>query len=92
MKIAFYILLISFSAFAYNAKAASFEGFKQQAQCRTLGKGAAMSAVSRHTGEKVVSASLNKRSNPPTYRVKTISKSGRVRTYRVNACTGQFLG
>ena len=92
MKKALYLVLLTLSVFVLDAKAESFAEFKESAQCRTVGKGTAMSVVARGTQNKVLSASLNKRSSPPVYKVKTISKSGRVRTYRVDACTGRLLG
>ena len=57
--------------------------------CTPIGKGAAMSTAARRTDGKVLSASLNMRARPPVYRVKILTKSGRVRYVYVNACSGR---
>lgn len=92
--------------FAVNGQAASqktlfpserlsserFSAEKQRQTCVPIGKGAAMSAVAQRTNGKVLGASLNTRSRPPTYRVKVLTKSGRVRHIYVHACNGRVLG
>ncbi|WP_251359808.1 PepSY domain-containing protein [Kangiella sp. TOML190] len=60
-------------------------------QCRLISKSSAMRAVAARIDGKVISAFLT-RSRPPVYRVKTLSKSGRVRSVSVNACNGQVYG
>ncbi|MCW8855866.1 MAG: hypothetical protein OQJ95_00775 [Kangiella sp.] len=65
---------------------------RQDQSCVPIGKSAAMSAVARHTNERVLSASLNMNRKPPVYRVKVLSSSGRVRHLLVNACNGRVIG
>lgn len=85
-------LIIAASSTPLDA-ANSFNDTPQRAvQCNMIGKGAAMSVVASRIEGKVLSAQLNKHSNPPVYRVKLITKSGRVRQVMVNACNGQLIG
>lgn len=62
---------------------------REKTVCTPIGKGAAMSIAARRADGKVLSASLNMRARPPVYRVKILTKSGRVRHIFVNACTGR---
>ncbi len=97
MKKVLFLLLILISSFAglytSSAEAASQREPRRDrdAQCKMISKSSAMRAVASRTGSKVVSAYLS-RGNPPMYRVKTLSKSGRVRSISVNACNGQVYG
>ncbi len=61
------------------------------AECRVISKSSAMRSVASRIDGKVISAYLT-RGKPPMYRVKTLSKSGRVRSVSVNACNGQVYG
>lgn len=95
-----FVSILSLS-FAVNGQAASQKilfaaerssSEQQRETCVPIGKGAAMSAAAQRTNGKVLGASLNTRSRPPTYRVKVLTESGRVRHIYVHACNGRVLG
>lgn len=97
MKKALFLLIILFAAgssfYSASAEAAAQKEPKRDrtAECRVISKSSAMRAVAGRINGKVISAYLT-RGNPPMYRVKTLSKSGRVKTISVNACNGRVYG
>ncbi|NVJ66572.1 MAG: hypothetical protein HWE16_08780 [Gammaproteobacteria bacterium] len=97
MKKALFLLMIFFSsvaALASNGLAAAEQREPKRdrdVECRIISKSSAMRAVAGRTDGKVISAYLT-RGRPPMYRVKTLSKSGRVKSVSVNACNGQVYG
>lgn len=64
---------------------------RSEQPCVPIGKSAAMSAAAQQTNGRVLSASLNMNRRPPVYRVKVLSKSGRVSHVLVNACNGRVI-
>jgi len=81
---------VLFTSERFSSERTSSE--KQRETCVPIGKGAAMNAAAQRTNGKVLGASLNTRSRPPTYRVKVLTESGRVRHIYVHACNGRVLG
>ncbi|MBV34280.1 MAG: hypothetical protein CMP47_02290 [Rickettsiales bacterium] len=94
-KITLLALLVATVLFAPNSHGATKQKLlptpelREKTACTPIGKGAAMSIAARRADGKVLSASLNMRARPPVYRVKILTKSGRVRHIYVNACTGR---
>lgn len=94
-KITLLALLMATVLFAPNSYGATKQKLlptpelREKTACTPIGKGAAMSIAARRADGKVLSASLNMRARPPVYRVKILTKSGRVRHIYVNACTGR---
>ncbi len=96
MKKALFLLSLFLLGMAPNLQAAQEReprrgDNKPRLECRLISKSSAMRAVANRSRDKVLSAFLTN-GNPPMYRVKVISKSGRVRNISVNACNGRVYG
>ena len=89
------IVLLALSAAISSAEAAGIrvdtKVESKEPACVPIGKSAAMSAVAQQVEGRVLSATLNMNRRPPIYRVKVLSRSGRVSHVIVNACNGRVI-